>query len=293
MLKKHLVANAMCLICGNGTEDPFHIFCFCPVLREVWELVGLEWISQCQNKEWERWLIWVFNTLSLPQICIFCCSVWTLWNERNKRLHERTFKSAKEMVTFILYYIKEIDKSEECKHTSIIHQSQWQPLRYDVVKINFDANFDVRNYRSESGVVARNQSRRVLASTAIIHEQVASAFAAKAIACIETLRLGLDLGIDRVMFEGDSLSIIKKCNIVEQDKSIIAGYIHDIREGEKSFSWCSFHHTNRVANKLADVISKECLKKKEGFYLAYDVPRVARGTLEDDWLQEPDWSERL
>lgn len=60
MFKKRLVVDPMCPICGNGTEDPFHIFCFYPVSKKVWELVGLEWILQFQYQDWERWHILVF-----------------------------------------------------------------------------------------------------------------------------------------------------------------------------------------------------------------------------------------
>ncbi|MBA0730993.1 hypothetical protein Golax_004565 [Gossypium laxum] len=65
--------------------------------------------------------------------------------------------------------------------------------------------------RSGFGVVARNSSGEMLASMVVCHKAIPSLFAAEAHACYQALRLGVRPGLDSIVIEGDSLTIIKKC----------------------------------------------------------------------------------
>ncbi|MBA0581930.1 hypothetical protein Gorai_024088 [Gossypium raimondii] len=55
------------------------------------------------------------------------------------------------------------------------------------VKIKFDGAYDGRHFQSASGIVARNNEGTVLLSCLEIHQEVASAFAAEALACHEVV----------------------------------------------------------------------------------------------------------
>lgn len=68
-------------------------------------------------------------------------------------------------------------------------------------------------------IVLRNSEGEVVASKALLFDNVSLAFVAKAIACSQAMELGVDLKIDKLIFEGDSLSVIKKCNLNNIDKS--------------------------------------------------------------------------
>ncbi|MBA0753153.1 hypothetical protein Gogos_021457 [Gossypium gossypioides] len=51
------------------------------------------------------------------------------------------------------------------------------------IKINFDGAYDVCHFQSASGIMAKNNERTVLLSCSEIHQEVASAFTAEALAC--------------------------------------------------------------------------------------------------------------
>lgn len=69
---------------------------------------------------------------------------------------------------------------------------------------------------------------KVIASRAVLHENVGIAFAAKALACSEAIRMGLSLQIKDTIIEGGSHSIIKKCNSDSIDKLEIYSHIRNI-----------------------------------------------------------------
>lgn len=87
-----------------------------------------------------------------------------------------------------------------------------------VVKINFDAAYDSRSNKLAVGIVARDSEGTVLLSCSEIHKGVASTFAAEALACRKATQIGIDVQWEKVIIEGVSLSIIRKCKTESPDK---------------------------------------------------------------------------
>ncbi|MBA0796321.1 hypothetical protein Gohar_007098 [Gossypium harknessii] len=105
----------------------------------------------------------------------------------------------------------------------------WRPLEDGFVRINFDLAHNCHQFRSISGLVARNSNGEVLASQATLEKEITSSFAAEACACTRVVRLGIQMGVRRIKIEGDALTIIKKCQSNSVDKSEIRAYIKDIK----------------------------------------------------------------
>lgn len=83
------------------------------------------------------------------------------------------------------------------------------------------------------------------------------------------------IGFSKVAIEGDSLSMVKKCNQEKPDKSEIYAYIHNIKSLSHGFQRICFQHINRRENSLADILAKEGLQKKKEFYLLDFIPSCA------------------
>ncbi|MBA0587272.1 hypothetical protein Gorai_000404, partial [Gossypium raimondii] len=103
-----------------------------------------------------------------------------------------------------------------------------RPPENQIVRINFDAAFSQRHFRSALRLVARNDRGKVLVSKSILENRIASPFAAEACACSQAVRLGIGMGVDEVEIEGDALTIIKKCQSNVEDNSKIAASIREI-----------------------------------------------------------------
>ncbi|MFQ6626735.1 hypothetical protein Gotur_005094 [Gossypium turneri] len=70
----------------------------------------------------------------------------------------------------------------------------WRPLEDGFVRINFDLAHNRHQFRSISGLVARNSNGEVLASQATLEKEITSSFAAEACACTRVVRLGIQMG---------------------------------------------------------------------------------------------------
>ncbi|MBA0822024.1 hypothetical protein Goarm_018844 [Gossypium armourianum] len=143
-------------------------------------------------------------------------------------------------------------------------------------------------FKSGTGIVAKNAQGQVIASRLILHSNVGSAFVAEALACSWAVKTGLELGVTEAIIEGDSLTIIKKCNNMSQDKSEIRAHIQNIQYHSSRFLSIQFKHANREANQLAHRLTVESLRNGEEFYLEGAVPGFARRTMEEEWIREPD-----
>lgn len=58
-----------------------------------------------------------------------------------------------------------------------------------------------------------------------VHEGVGSTFEAEALACNEIVRMGLAKQVQRVIFEGNCSTVIKKCSSNDLDKYVLCAHI--------------------------------------------------------------------
>ncbi|PPS18532.1 hypothetical protein GOBAR_AA02060 [Gossypium barbadense] len=156
-----------------------------------------------------------------------------IWTSRNRFIHEGEEQTGSQMADFITNYIKELDGLSMCLPMNRLHSSRWVELTDPWVRINFDAAFNKEKNDSSSGLLIRNARAEVICSNSVFHENIPSAFVAKAMACLQVVHLELFLGLREVEIEGDSRSVIQKLE----------------------------------ANKVAHFIAKDGLQKRESTYL--------------------------
>ncbi|KAK5818410.1 uncharacterized protein LOC108477907 [Gossypium arboreum] len=137
---------------------------------------------------------------------------------------------------------------------------RWRPLEPDEIKINFDGAFDKQIFKYGIGIVCRDSEGKILYCRLEVNNRIPTTFAAKALACVQAVRMGLDLSYQRVVVEGDALSIIKKIQRNENDKSMLSPYIIDIKTLSKNFNKCRFRRIGRKGNETAHAIAQEALK---------------------------------
>lgn len=99
-----------------------------------------------------------------------------------------------------------------------------------MVKINFDRAFTKESNRSCSWLVIGDSLGKVLVARTILHQNVGSLFALEGIACYWALQTCRKGGWLEAIIEGDSLSIIRKCNTDKEDISKIDALIRNIKK---------------------------------------------------------------
>lgn len=247
-----LLPDAMCPRCGQGTESLMHVFCQCPVAVNLWYLVDLYWILTHNVQSWQEWLTGIFQGCSSDQCRLVCCTLSFLWYERSKKINDGLDRSSEEISKSIFHYLVEIDGIGAVKNRLVAVKDHWAPIEGKGVKINFDASFEAQRFRSGTGIVARDSDGRVIESKAVLHERVCSPFAAEALACLEAIKMGKEIGEDNTALEADSLTVVKKSRSGESDKSELGAYVKNIRFALQGLTSWSMQHIRRSANGLAN-----------------------------------------
>ncbi|KAL4388674.1 hypothetical protein GQ457_09G011460 [Hibiscus cannabinus] len=116
----------------------------------------------------------------------------------------------------------------------------WTAPTPPYVKVNFDVKYCSASSISWSGVIIRDEHGQVLGACRHKASRIQSPFAAEAMALVHAISLASDLGFFSVIFEGDSLSIIKKMNSVVQDFSIISALIWEAKGMARNLQACHF-----------------------------------------------------
>lgn len=181
----------------------------------------------------------------------------------------------------------ELDCSKAYDVTRETVHEVWESPLVGAYKANFDAAFNGVLSRSGSGLVVRDSKGLMLASKIVVHSNVRSAFSAKALTCTDAVKICLDLGLELIPVEGDSLTVIKKCKSASKDKSKINPYIRDIKSLLKGLHCIKFHHVRRSTNKLVDIITIKSLRLREECYLFGEVPRYTAHIQGDEYVREP------
>nr|KJB50877.1 hypothetical protein B456_008G191100 [Gossypium raimondii] len=96
------------------------------------------------------------------------------------------------------------------------------------IRIHFDATIDGKTFRSTSGLVGWDLRGNLMVLKTVIHKNVPSPFATEAYACLEGTKLGISLRTHSVRLMGDSKTIIRQCQAISTDKSVIGAIIRDI-----------------------------------------------------------------
>ncbi|KAG8491705.1 hypothetical protein CXB51_015144 [Gossypium anomalum] len=252
---RRLMRSAICRRCNNGSETREHVFKECPVAQETWSMLGFNWPSQEANSDFSDWLNNIFELFSFNQCRTIACALWVLWNPRNRFIHEGELK--------------------------------WDAPTDPWVKINFDAAFKKELKESCSGIVARNARSEVIFAKTVFHKNIPSAFAIEAMACLQAIRVGLLQGLRKVVVEGDSRTVIRKLQEKVEDRSEIEVFIQDSKFLSSGFESCVFRFINREANKVAHLIAKGGLQKKETTYLQNAfTSEVEEALIDDRWREE-------
>ena len=100
----------ICLLCNSASESRDHLLFSCPFSFGVWSAIA----ARCSLQPTGDWTASLLSMQTLPakslstQLALWCwqASVYSLWTERNSRLHRNTFRSMDSLIKQIDHRIR-------------------------------------------------------------------------------------------------------------------------------------------------------------------------------------------
>ncbi|KAE8709925.1 hypothetical protein F3Y22_tig00110328pilonHSYRG00885 [Hibiscus syriacus] len=159
------------------------------------------------------------------------------------------------------WFMKRLCDAQGIRLVSADYDAQWgectrNRVVHDNVVLSIPATLSFIqaffNQHVELGAVINSAPRKTSTSP---HRDVADAFVAEALSCLQVVRFAKDLGFRRIVMKGDSLTVIKKLCRPRLDKSRISPVIHDIKELSKCFEEIVFTFVGLEANHVAHILA--------------------------------------
>ncbi|KAE8722634.1 hypothetical protein F3Y22_tig00013808pilonHSYRG00042 [Hibiscus syriacus] len=150
------------------------------------------------------------------------------------------------------------------------------------IKFNFDSAYCAQSMAAVSGVIVLDFSGYIMASCTVPHSYVKDDFVAKALLCLQVVTFARELDFTRVIFEGDTLTIIKKLLCPTVDGSLITPIICDIKEYSKAFASMVYSFIGREANRDAHVLARDGQMLRSTRYWIEEAPPNATLTTVED-----------
>ncbi|MBA0728042.1 hypothetical protein Golax_000977, partial [Gossypium laxum] len=151
-------------------------------------------------------------------------------------MHEKASRTGKEIASFVNSYITELNGVK--KKTPRISQEvrKWKHPPSQSVKANFDGAYDGRLCQSASRIVVRNSEGDVLLSSSKIHQEVTSAFAADALACLKAVQIRTNMQWQEIIIESNSLAYTLATESLKKEEDIyLLGSVPGFAENQKEY----------------------------------------------------------
>ncbi|KAJ6287991.1 hypothetical protein OIU78_026695 [Salix suchowensis] len=106
-LHNQQLPQAPCMLCHSHVEDHNHLFFRCSYSAEVWDLIchkaNIQWPSISWGLAWDR-AVQNQATSQHSRILgmVLAATIYHLWQERNRRMHNQHYGSPKKMVEEII-----------------------------------------------------------------------------------------------------------------------------------------------------------------------------------------------
>ncbi|XP_017628723.1 uncharacterized protein LOC108471648 [Gossypium arboreum] len=156
------------------------------------------------------------------------------------------------------------------------------------ITAQFDIAFDRRNTRSTSGIVVRDHMGDLKASKTVIHEDIPTPLAAEALAGLDAMKLVIEMGLTKVIIEGDSKTVIQKCQMTEMAKSLLGVIIYDIQIRKSRVQEVTFKFIHRTMNIQAYNLAKAALMRMKDTYLGGETTIHRVADPKGRWREPPD-----
>ncbi|KAL4362884.1 hypothetical protein GQ457_04G002440 [Hibiscus cannabinus] len=255
---RRLSVNVCCPLCKSEAESTHHLMRDCVFVKELLGAQGIHLTILYHDAPWREWLALALTRLDSSQRHALMVTFWAVWYARNKAVHEALQPSVFNSLSFILASLKEYEMLNlKCGTRSPPIQTKWEAPLENVVKVNFDSAFSHQMLQSVSGVICRDYTGSILAACSLPHNYVRDAFMAEALACHQTVTFAWELGFTRVVLEGDSRTVIQKCQSDLIDTSLISPVIADIKLICRNFTALDFGFVRRGANAAAHTLAQE------------------------------------
>ncbi|XP_030936331.1 uncharacterized protein LOC115961495 [Quercus lobata] len=164
------------------------------------------------------------------RVKIFVIIAWMLWNRRNALRLNLQVQPLNRISSLAGSYLQEFldvqDQTPTATDPSL--PQQWQPPDENKFKVNFDAVVFKSCNQARLGVIVRDWRGEAIGPLSMLVPAAQTVVELEAFACRRAVLFAVELGLQDVVFEGDSLQVIQALNLDSTDHLTYGHILEDI-----------------------------------------------------------------
>ena len=194
---------------------------------------------------------------------MFAIAASLLWNRRNAIHFGKPVRATDQILSLAGNLLQDFLAAQQIELVipSPPSLQHWTKPELHHHKVNFDAAVFKEAHSTGIGVIVQDWRGEFVGALSSPMTLTHSVVELEALVCWKAVEFAAEIGVQRVIFEGDSAMVI---NALNQNNAGLSSYgvvIEDIRSQALVFESCVFAHTSRVCNCVADAFAK----KSKGF----------------------------
>ena len=259
LLQRNITANALCDRCSSETKDTIHAIWGCAEVKSVWWEMEHCRLFLAEKLVCFRDLFQGILAQNIPHLAeLFAYISWNIWYNRNAQRVGTTAVTLERIYSDAVDRLHEFQMAQDnlVQQQVVAHPTHWLPPPPNQYKANSDGAIFKDSGTTGLGVVVRDSEGMVIAA---LLERIAlppTVEDVEALACRRAISFSIELGLQDVIFEGDS-EIIHKHLIL--DSPCLATFGHIIDDSCRlisSLRSASFTHVWRKGNIIVDKLAK-------------------------------------
>ncbi|XP_059450922.1 uncharacterized protein LOC132181699 [Corylus avellana] len=261
--RRGFIDEDRCILCCSEKETVHHILWACPSAQDVWGASSCK-LQKCARSysDFKDFFEELSVQLSGKDLNLLALTLRGIWRRRNLVVHGGDFTHPsiiadtawEGLLQFTQANEKELNQADEGRGGTGM---KWQAPPSGFYKVNWDIAISTGRKCMGIGVIIRDAAGRVLAAQSKSFMAVYDPATGEALAALHAEGLCRDLGFYDIIFEGDSLSMVKA--IGERDPNWLRyGHIvEDIKTVLRTLRQWKICHAKREANIAAHGLAKE------------------------------------
>jgi hypothetical protein len=166
-----------CPVCQRLDEDGGHCFLKCKMVKRAWRVLNLEQVHRVLLRlQSAREVVHHILKMEAKVRSIVSCFLWVWWEDRNKANEKERMMSLEEVAHRTMDAALSAAHDTHGPSASKSRDSKlkkWQPPPTDVLKINFDGAFRVKEGDDAWGFVIRDsEGTGILAPEGVIFQEI-------------------------------------------------------------------------------------------------------------------------
>jgi hypothetical protein len=212
LVKRCIIKDPSCSICGLEIESTEHILWECTSSSDVWgaSLQRFQKSSCLAFKNFQQIAESIFQEGMKEEFEIFCITGRKIWLRRNEWIHEGAFTHPNTLALGAQQIQEEFHRINQKKDGEPQQGSdnRWQNPLEGWLKVNCDAAIDRGGRRMGVGIILRDHEGNIRAAWSFSRPGLLDPTAAEASALFHGLKHCKELGVSKLVVEGDSKVII-------------------------------------------------------------------------------------